>query len=153
MTMVSFVLVAAKSGQIVICILSDYTYMFVLLQHWENLADLQCNVKMGRWDGSVLDINVTCADLGQKSMQLLGMHALSGCDTTSYPYGKGKFTALNTMVYGNYRGLATIDDIGTIQTDLMNATMLFFVAIYSKHQEHTWNLLATIYSRRRRRNP
>ena len=42
-----------------------------------------------RRDGSVLDINAICADLGQKCMQLLCMYALSGCDTTSYPYDKG----------------------------------------------------------------
>ena len=45
---------------------------------------------MEHWDGSVLDINATYADLGQKCLQLLGMHALSGYDTTSYPYCKGR---------------------------------------------------------------
>ncbi|KAH3697902.1 hypothetical protein DPMN_085414 [Dreissena polymorpha] len=28
------------------------------------------------------------------------MHALSGCDTTSYPYGKGKEGALNKLLAG-----------------------------------------------------
>ena len=48
---------------------------------------------MERWDGSAFDIHATCADISQKCLQLLGMHALSGCDTTFYPYGKGKVTA------------------------------------------------------------
>ena len=149
-TMVSFVLVATKSDQTVICTYLVMTHMvyYSIWRIWQT-----CNVKMGLRDGSVLDINVTYADLGQKCLQLLGMHALSDCDTTSYPYGKGKVTALNTMVYENYRGLATICDIGTTHTILMNAAMLVFAAIYSKHQEHTWNLLATIYSQRQRRNP
>ena len=36
--------------------------------------------------------------VGPKCLQLLGMHALSGCDTTSYLYGKGKIGALNTLL-------------------------------------------------------
>ena len=51
---------------------------------------------MEQWDGTVLDINATCADLGPQCLQLLGMHSISGCDTTSYLYAKGKFSALNT---------------------------------------------------------
>ena len=35
------------------------------------------------------------------------------------------------MVCGNNPGLATIGDIGTTHTELMNAAMLVFVAIYS----------------------
>ena len=62
----SFLLVAAKSGQNVICILRDDTDVFVLLAYWVNRADLQCKVQVERWDGSVLDINAICTDLGQK---------------------------------------------------------------------------------------
>ena len=47
-TMVSFVLEAAKSGQHVICILSDDTDVFALLDYWVNRADLQCNVSVQR---------------------------------------------------------------------------------------------------------
>ena len=35
------------------------------------------------WDGTVLDTNATCNRLGLKCLQLIGMHALTGCDTTS----------------------------------------------------------------------
>ena len=76
--------------------------------------------------------DATRADLGKKCLQLLGMHALSGCDTTSYPYGKGNITALSYMVSGNYQGLATIGDVGTTHTELMNACMHFFVALYGR---------------------
>ena len=73
----------AKSGQNVICILRDDTGVFVILAYWVNWADLQCKVQMERFD--VLDINAISADFGQKCLQLLCMHALSGCDKTSYP--------------------------------------------------------------------
>ena len=82
-TMISYVLVAATSAKGVIRVLSDDTDVFVLLVYWVYQADLQCKVQMERWDGTVLDINGTCADLGPKCLQLLGMHTLSGCDTTS----------------------------------------------------------------------
>ena len=81
----SFLLEAAKSGQNVICILRDDTGVFVILAFWMNWTDLQCKVQMEPLDGSVLDINAICADFGQKCLQLLLMHALSGFDTTSYP--------------------------------------------------------------------
>ena len=89
-TMSFFVQEAAKSGQSVIHILRDDTDTFVLLGYWVNQADLQCKLQLERWDGSVIDTNATFADLGQKYLQLLGMHALSACNTTSYPYGKGE---------------------------------------------------------------
>ena len=72
---------SAKSRQNMISILSDDTDVFVLPAYWVNRADLQCNVPMEHLDGSVHDINATYADLGQKCLQLLGMHPLIGCDT------------------------------------------------------------------------
>ena len=50
-------------------------FVFVLLAYWVNWALLQCKVQMEHREGSVLDINGTFADLGQKCLQLLGMHA------------------------------------------------------------------------------
>ena len=43
-TMVSFVLEAAKSGQSVFQILSDDTDVFILLVYWVYWEDLQCKV-------------------------------------------------------------------------------------------------------------
>ena len=74
-TMISYVLQAASQGQNVIRVLSDDTDVFVLLVYWVYQAELQCKVQMERWDGTVLDINATCADLGPKCLQLLGVHA------------------------------------------------------------------------------
>ena len=79
------------------CILSDDTDGFVLLLYCVNWTDLQCKVQMERWDGSVLDTNVTCRNFAQKCLQLPGMLTLSNCDITSYPYGKGNVTALNKI--------------------------------------------------------
>ena len=43
-----------------------------------------------------------------KSLQLLGMHALTGCDGTSYPYAKGKVSALKTILAGD---VSDLDDV------------------------------------------
>ena len=57
------------------------------------------------------------------------MHALSGCNTTSYTYGKGNVTAVNSMVLRTYQCLAIIGDIDTTHTELMNAEMPSFVSL------------------------
>ena len=73
----SNVLKAAENGKRVIRVLSDDTDMFVLLVYWVYRADLELpyKVQMERWDRTVQNAR----------LQLLGMHALSGCNTTSYP--------------------------------------------------------------------
>ncbi len=49
----------------------------------------------------LLDINATCNNLGPKCLELLSMHALSGCVQPTYiMYAKGKVTALNTLLVG-----------------------------------------------------
>ena len=69
---------AANFSKNVIHVLSDDTDVLVLLIYWVGLfrEKLKCKVQMERWDGTVLDNNATCADLGPKCLQLLGMHAL-----------------------------------------------------------------------------
>ncbi len=86
--------------------------------------------------------------LGFKCLQLLGMHALSRCDTTSYPYGKGKISALNTLRAGDFSGLADVlGEVGTPLADLMEAAKPFMASCW----EHPWSLPASLSSPRRRR--
>ena len=76
------------------------------------------------------------------------MHALSGCDTSSYPYGKENVTALNSMVSGIYQCLAIIGDNDTAHTELMNAAMPFFDSLQSsKSNIHGIQLLQYIYKK------
>ena len=49
---------------------------------------------MMKYDGSIIDINTSTIQLGVHCRDLLAMNALSGSDTTSYPFGKGKMTTL-----------------------------------------------------------
>ena len=77
-TMISYAIKAAKYGKDVIRVLSDDTDVFVLLVYWVYREEMTSKVQMERWDGTVLGINATCADLGAQCLQLLGMHAISG---------------------------------------------------------------------------
>ena len=80
------------------CILRVDTDAFVLLLYWVNLADIECKVQMERCDGSVLDTNATCPDLGQKCMQLPGSLTLS-----FIPLWPRKFYCTEyNMISGNY---------------------------------------------------
>ena len=101
---------------------------------------------MEKWDGVVLDVNATCAHLGSTvCSQLLGAHAITGCDIVSYPFGKGKASMLKTvkgkgnasmlktMKEGDITGLfVVLGEEGASQEDLMAVGEQFFVALYGQ---------------------
>ena len=113
------------------------TYVFVLLVYWTWRCDLQDRlaVQMEKWDGVVLDVNATCANLGSTvCSKLLGAHAIiTGCDTVSYPFGKGKASMLKTLKEGDFPGLFDVlGEEGASQEDLMAVGEQFFVALYGQ---------------------
>ena len=69
---------------------------------------------------------LTALNVCMRSVVVIRLHIL-----------KGKDTALNTMVSGNYQCLASIGDVGTTHTESVNAAMPFFVALYSQPQERS----------------
>ena len=62
----------------------------------------------GGWDVTVFDMRATVDKLGDKCGQLPGMHALSGCDTVSYHYGKGNMSALKVLMNNDIDGLQDV---------------------------------------------
>ena len=75
-----------------------------------------------RWDGVVWNINATCDQLGHHWRQILGMFCLTGSETTSYMYGKGKLSALNTQRGGNFPELySALVELEVPQVQLMDA--------------------------------
>ena len=94
-TIISCLFQAAVDGRQVVRILTDDSDIFVLLVFWTWRYGSQDKlvVQMEKWNGVVLDIDATCASLGQAlCSQLLGAHAFSGCDTVLFPFGKGKIS-------------------------------------------------------------
>ena len=111
-------------------------HIFVLLVYWTWRCDLddRLAVQMKKWDGVVLDGNATCAHLGSTvCSQLLGAHAITGCDTVSYPFGKGNASMLKTLKEGDFPGLFDVlGEEGASQEDLMAVREQFFVALYGQ---------------------
>ena len=136
-TIISYLFQAADAGRQVVRILNDDSDIFVLLVYWTWRYDIQVrvSVQMEKWDGVVLDINATCANLGDTvCSQLLGAHVLSGCDTVSYPFGKGKASVLKTPKTGNFPGLFDVPgEESATHVDLMAVGQHFFAALYGQH--------------------
>ena len=59
---------------------------------------------------AILNINESVSLLGAKSHQLLGMHALSGCDAVTSQFGHGNATALKVLKSADHPGLYTVFD-------------------------------------------
>ena len=58
---------------------------------------------------------------------LLGAHVLSGCDSDSYPFGKGKASVLKTLKAGNFPGLFDVlGEESATHVDLMAVGQHFF---------------------------
>ena len=97
-TLCSYMLKAVAEGAQTIRVLSDDTDVFVLLVYWTSRMRVVAKIQMEKWNGDVLDINETVQRLGpRKCSQLLGIHALSGCDIVSYTFGKRKKSALKLL--------------------------------------------------------
>ena len=127
-TIISYVLQAVGEGNTVVRVFCDDTDVFVLLVFWmwrNQLVDT-CQMQIERWDGTVPDINQTCIKLGSKCLQLLGMHALTGCDTTSFPFNKGKVSALSVIGPGGFPGLFhVLGEEDAMRWDLLEVGLSF----------------------------
>ena len=79
-------------------ILADDTDIFVLLVFFFWVYKPAAQISMRKYDGKIIDIKATALKLGDKCFDLLAVHAQSGCDTVLYPFGKGRFSALNLLL-------------------------------------------------------
>jgi len=79
-------------------IVADDTDIFVLLVFFWWLKKSSVQVSMKKYDGKVIDINAIALKLKDKCIDFLAIHALSGCDSVSYPFGKGKVSAINLLL-------------------------------------------------------
>jgi len=74
--MFSCVIQVANSGKSMIHVLSHNTGGFSCISTGcVGRAALQCTEGLAQWNGTMLDINATCADLAPRCVQLVGMHA------------------------------------------------------------------------------
>lgn len=130
-TMISYLLMAAKSGTEVVCVLSDDTDVFVLLVYWVYRHQIQATVQMEQWDGTVWDINKTCDQLGPKCLQILGMYNVTGSASTSYLFVKGKVSALNILMAGDFPELnSALGELDASHEQLVQVGQTFFCTLY-----------------------
>ena len=109
--MISYMIEAVRKGKRVIRIISDDTDVLILLVFWVRKLMITCLVQLEMWDWSVLHVNDIAAALGDKSLQLFGMHAVKGRDTVSYPFKKEKLTALSKLQQGDFPELYSVAEI------------------------------------------
>ena len=150
-TMIAYLLQATESGKSVIRILTDDTDVFVLLVYWVWKMQLHSAVQMERWNGVVIYINSTCLLLGSKCLQLPGMHDISGCDTVSYPFNKGKISALNILKAGEFTALyEVLGEESATGADLMETGRRFFTAMYGQPEGTSMSLARyNLYTRKK----
>ena len=51
-----------------------------------------------KYNGNIIGLTEAEAQPGNKCSDLMPVRALSECDTVSYPYGKGKVSAVNVIL-------------------------------------------------------
>ena len=134
-TLCSYMLKAAAEGAQTIQILSDDTDVLVLLVYWTSRMRVAAKIQMEKWNGDVLDINEIVRQLGPRTCsQLLGNHALSGCDTVSYSFGKGKLSALKLLEIGIPGLDQVLGQPGVTQTQLQETASTFFLPLYGQKE-------------------
>ena len=103
----------------------------------------------------MLHVNDIAVALGDKSLQLLGMHAVTGCDTVSYPFKKGKLIALSKLQQGNFPELYYVVGEETVtHEDLMRTGRNFFAALYSQPKCSSMNTARyMIYTKKKGKPP
>ena len=139
-TLCSYMLKAVAEGAQTIRILSDDTVVFVLLVYWTSRMRVVAKIQMEKWNGDVLDINETVKRLGpRKCSQLLGIHALSGCDTVSYPYGKGKKSGLKLLAIDIPCLYQVLGKPGAIHAQFQETSYTFFLPLYGQKGCTTMN--------------
>ena len=96
------VVMLASQGKGQIKVICDDTDVFILLLHYYKLCSLTCGLLMvgSSKGGKCTDIKATVEEHDPIVDGLLCTHALSGCDTTSQPFGIGKLSVLKVLKSG-----------------------------------------------------
>ena len=113
--------------------------VFVLLVYWVWNLDIDKTVQMQKWNGEVIDINATVSSLGTKCKNILGVHALSGCDTVPYPYGKGKVSALKVLDMDILLNMERLGEEDATLEELLAAATQFFLILYDQKDASNLN--------------
>ena len=96
---------------------------------------LNANIQKEKWNGEILDITGTTENLGsRKCSQVLGLHALSGCNTLSFVFGKANISPLN-LLDQDWKKLDCVlgePKAKMLQQDLIAVDNEFFLSLYGQ---------------------
>ncbi len=86
-------------------------------------------------DGTIWDINSTCAEFGPKCFHLRGIQYLT--DPTAYLYCKGNVSALKKLTDGDFPGLSTVfGELDAMSEHVVEAWMAFIMcSVWSASRE------------------
>ncbi|KAK3874873.1 hypothetical protein Pcinc_020193 [Petrolisthes cinctipes] len=120
----------AARGASNISVVSDDTDVFVFLLYFYCKEKLTCEVFMQSPIACrrTVDIKATATKHSNIAEFLPGVHALSGCDTTSFLYGIGKATALKVLNSGKTLKLLGKQDVP--MEDVVNEATLLMTTCY-----------------------
>ena len=147
-----------RTGVTHIRILSDDSDVFVLLVYFTWKYDLHTqgiNIELKKWKNTVYDINETVRSLSSKCRGLLAAHGLSGCDTSSFPCGKGKISVLNVSLNNDIEeelDLVFGSEPATHE-DIMRVGRRFFLAMYGQKKQPSLNAAQFQIFRSRKKAP
>ena len=138
--MVSYALMMSRvHGCRQIQIVSDDTGVLVLLLHFYWKLRLLAAITMKRFNGKTIDINATAVALGDKSVQRLPMHAITGCDSVSYPFRKGKVSSLKVIMDSHDLDIEIFGESNATISDVMRTGCRMFGRLYGAKCDTTMN--------------
>ena len=91
---------------------------------------------MKRFDGKS-----TVMALGDKCVQLLPMHAITGCDTVSYTFGKGKVSSLKVIMDSDHLEIELFGESNATISDVMCTGCRIVGRLYGATCDTTMNAL------------
>ena len=125
-------------------VMTDDTDVFVLLLYFYWKLRPSARISIKKFAGSIIDINATALKLGDKCLQLLPLHAETGCDSFSYAFGKGKAAAVKLLLKSDDLGLNILSETTTPGPDIVQIGSKLFAELYGARGPTTVNKLQTL---------
>ena len=122
----------------VVVVADDTDIAVMLLYHWkEELGEIIFYQERQQKGWSIKQAAERLGDLRE---HVLFVHAWSGCDTVSAPYGKGKLSFLNQVTKNELLkdvSVTTMNDAWAVQEDVGKASQTIFNIMYSGKERDT----------------
>ena len=111
----------------------DDTDAFVILLDWVYKLNIKSQIFIKHFDGKFISINATVEVLGEKCLDIMCIHAMTGTDTNGYLYRKGKLVALKLLNNGKLSKIhKVIGDNNATNDELQKCGISFMHHMYGE---------------------